>query len=256
MPLRHDPPTGAPCWIELFTHDSDRAESFYGELFGWVAENAGEDYGGYINFSKDGHLVAGCMRNDGSAGTSDGWTVYLHTPDLATAAELAPAHGAQVAVPPTKVMDLGSMAGFIDPGGAYIGAWQPGTHLGIELLAEPGAPAWFELHTSRFDESVDFYRAVFAWDTHVASDTPEFRYTTYGEGDGQLAGIMDSSQFPGGPPAGWSIYFGVDNTDESLARAVEIGGTVVHPAEDTPYGRIAALTDPMGTAIKLVQGTD
>ena len=54
MPHRDAAPVGAPCWIELFSSDTDKAEAFYGSLFGWTFENAGPDYGGYINASKDG----------------------------------------------------------------------------------------------------------------------------------------------------------------------------------------------------------
>ena len=72
----------------------------------------------------------------------------------------------------------------------------------------------------------------------VASDTPEFRYTTLGEGDEQLAGIMDASAFlPEGVPAHWSVYFGVDDADAALAKIVDLGGSIVMAAEDTPYGR-------------------
>ena len=39
---------------------------------------------------------------------------------------------------------------------------------------------------------VETHREVFGWDTHAMSDTPEFRYTTLGEGESQLAGIMDA----------------------------------------------------------------
>jgi uncharacterized protein len=93
------------------------------------------------------------------------------------------------------------------------------------------------------------------WDTHVAGDAPEFRYTTLGEGDAQLAGIMDASAFlPEGVPAHWSIYFGVDDTDAALARIVELGGSVIVPAEDTPYGRLAQAADPTGARFKLVAG--
>ena len=35
------------------------------------------EYGGYFNFSKDGVLVAGGMRNDGESGAPDHWSVYL-----------------------------------------------------------------------------------------------------------------------------------------------------------------------------------
>src|SRR4029450_13642719 len=80
MPKRDSAPLGAPCWIDLFTSEPEASKSFYGELFGWTAEDAGEEYGHYINFSKDGVRVAGGMQNDGSGGP-DAWSVYLATAD-------------------------------------------------------------------------------------------------------------------------------------------------------------------------------
>jgi hypothetical protein len=66
---------------------------------------------------------------------------------------------------------------------------------------------------------------------------------------------MDASGFlPAGAPAQWSIYFGVDDTDAALARIVELGGSVVAPAEDTPYGRLATAADPTGATFRLVAG--
>ena len=254
MPQRDEAPIGAPCWIDLFTSDPDRSRSFYGELFGWTSEEAGEEYGGYINFSKDGLPVAGAMRNDGQSGTPDVWSVYLATEDAKATADAAAANGGQVLVPAMDVGEQGTMAVVTDAGGAAIGIWQPGLHRGFGIHGEPGTPTWFELFTRDYDASVEFYRQVFGWDTHVAGDTPEFRYTTLGEGESQLAGIMDASGFlPEGVPAHWSIYFGVEDADAALAKIVELGGSVVRPAEDTPYGRLAEAADPTGAHFKLIQ---
>jgi len=256
MPHRDEAPVGAPCWVDLFTSDPDRSRAFYGELFGWTAEDPGPDHGGYINFSKDGQLVAGCMPNDGQSGQPDQWSVYLATDDAEATVEAAVANGGQVIVPAMKVMDLGSFAVVSDAGGAGIGFWQPGSHKGFAVLAEPGAPSWFELHTRDYDASVEFYRKVLGWDTHVHSDTPEFRYTTLGEGDDQLAGISDAAAFlPDGVPAHWSVYFGTEDTDAALAKTVELGGSILQPAEDTPYGRLAEGADPTGAAFKLIAGS-
>jgi predicted enzyme related to lactoylglutathione lyase len=253
VPKRDEAPIGAPCWIDLFTSDPDKSRAFYGELFGWTSEEAGEEYGGYINFSKDGAMVAGAMRNDGTQGTPDMWTVYLATDDAQKTADAAVANGGQVHVPPMGVGELGIMGLVADVGGAAIGFWQPGLHKGFGVHAEPGAPAWFELHTRDYDATVRFYRDVFRWDTHTVSDSPEFRYTTLVEGDGQEAGIMDASAFlPEGVPAHWSIYFGSTDADASLAKIAELGGSVVTPAEDTPYGRLATAADPTGAVFKLV----
>ncbi|HEX8580715.1 MAG TPA: VOC family protein [Acidimicrobiales bacterium] len=245
--------TGAPCWIDLLTSDVARAREFYGELFGWTSEEAGAEYGGYVSFAKDGRGVAGCMANTPETGSPDTWSVYLETADAAATADAAVAAGGKVIVPPMPVTDLGVMLFLTDAGGAAIGAWQPGRHTGFGIVREPGSPGWFELHTRDYEASVRFYREVFAWDTHTAGDTPEFRYTTLGEGEAAQAGVMDASAFlPEGVPAHWSIYFAVDSTDETLARAEALGGRVVQPAETTPYGRLAQAADPTGALFKLI----
>lgn len=256
MPQRNAAPIGAPCWVELYTSDPQKCQDFYGQLFGWTAESAGKEYGGYISFSKDGQPVAGGMRNDGSSGSPDVWSVYLATEDARATTEAAAAHGGQVVVPAMEVPQMGSMAVVTDAGQAAIGAWQPGVHKGFTVLGEPGTPNWFELHTRNYQASVKFYRDVFGWDAHVASDTPEFRYTTLGEGDSALAGIMDATaMLPDGVPANWQVYFGVEDADAALDKIVELGGAVIRPAEDSPFGRLAEAADPTGASFKIVAGS-
>ncbi len=163
------------------------------------------------------------------------------------------ANGGMVMVPPMAIMDLGFMAFIADPGGAAIGLWQAATFPGTAVLGDPGTPAWFELHTRDYDAALAFYREVFGWDTRTMGDTSEFRYTTVIEGDEELAGVMDASgHLPEGVPSYWAVYFATDDTDATLARAVELGGAIVTPAEDTPYGRLAVATDATGTRFSLL----
>jgi predicted enzyme related to lactoylglutathione lyase len=252
MPKPDVRPAGAPCWIELFSSDPAASEQFYGSLFDWKVQDPGPDYGGYRNFLKDDELVAGFMANDGSTGQPDGWNLYLTTDDIEAVAASAPTKGAQVFVPPMAVHALGSMAVMSDPTGATVGAWQPNEMPGFGVLAEPGAPAWFELHTTDYDAAVRFYRDVFGWETHSMSDSPEFRYTTLGEGDAQAAGIMDAATM-GATTSFWTIYFNVEDADATLAKIEALGGKVVDPAQDTPYGRLATAADPTGATFRLQQ---
>lgn len=63
---------------------------------------------------------------------------------------------------------------------------------------------------------------------------------------------MDASAFlPGGAPSYWSVYLGTTDTDASVAKAVDLGAAATHPAEDTPYGRFAALAGLTGAVFKL-----
>ena len=171
-----------------------------------------------------------------STGKADAWT----------------AEGGAIVVPAMPVGDLGVMLVLTDPTGAAVGAWQPGAHKGFQLVDEPGAPAWFELHTRDHARAVAFYEKVFGWDTHAVADTDDFRYTTLGEGEQALAGIMDDAA----EPSGWNVYFSVEDVDAALERVEELGGKIVEPAQDTPYGRLARAADPTGTAFRLIASPD
>lgn len=255
MPTRDAAPLGAPCWIDLFTNDIAAAHRFYTELFGWTVDVA-EEFGGYATFHRDGVPVGGCMGNAEPDHPADFWSVYLRTDDIAATVDAAKGAGGGEVLAPMPVGDLGQMAVITDPGGAATGLWQVGTFGGIGVLAEPNAPAWFELHTMGYDAVLPFYRDVFGWDIHTASDVPQFRYSTLGEGEGQLAGVMDDAvHAPDGSPSFWAVYIAVADADATAARAVELGGSVEMEPENTPYGRLGVLTDPTGSRISIMGPT-
>src|SRR5688572_7374172 len=108
VPKRETAPVGHPCWIEIGTSDIERTRAFYGELFGWTSESAGDEYGGYVRFLKDGVQVAGCMSLP--EGAPDAWLVYLAVTDARATVDAAGARGSEVFVPAMGVMDLGTMA--------------------------------------------------------------------------------------------------------------------------------------------------
>lgn len=252
MPTRDAAPLGAPTWIDLATSDIGRAQEFYGAVLGWTFESAGPDYGGYVNASKDGGHVAGLMPKPPGMNAPDGWTVYFHTDDIqATAGAVRSADGT-TCVEPMEVKEQGWMAIATDPSGAFFGLWQPTGHQGFEVIGEAGSPVWHELTTREFAKALDFYRQVLGWRTESVSDTDELRYTT-GVFDGeQLLGVMDGSKFlPDGVPSHWACYFGAEDVDKTLQLITDNGGSVVRPAQDTPYGRLAQVTDPTGALFNL-----
>lgn len=246
---------GDPCWIDLMTADPDKAKQFYTELFGWTYETADQEtYGGYVTAFKDGKPVAGIMKNDPQSGSPDVWSTYLRVEDTDAVARAAAENGGQVYMQPMDVPEQGRWAMIADAGGAAVGLWEFHNNTGFELAAEPGSPDWHELFTRDYEATVKFYQDVFGWNTEVMSDTDEFRYTTLGSGQAATAGIMDAGQFlPEGVPAHWRVYFNVSDTDAAIEKAVSLGGSVVQPAEDTPFGRMATLTDPTGATFLVSQ---
>jgi predicted enzyme related to lactoylglutathione lyase len=208
-------------------------------------------------FFREWQPVAGAMPGQPGVDVMDQWGIYLRVDDAHKALDAAVSAGAHVRQPAVDIADLGTSAVIDDPGGARIGLWQVNTFGGFGGVREgAGMPAWAELHTRNYDQAIAFYRDVFGWDVHSAGDTPEFRYSTLGPGDNAYGGIMDAAAFlPPDAPARWSVYFGAGDVDTRLACAVELGGSVVTPAEDTPYGRLATATDPNGAQFKLIGRT-
>jgi len=254
MTTRDKAPIGSPCWTDLWTSDVEGSARFYCELFGWEAQEPSPEFGGYFMFTRNGAPVAGGMGDMGDMRADNSWKVYLTSDDVAKTLELAEAGGAQIISPAMAVADLGTQAVLIDPTGATIGTWQPGTFHGFSALDEPGAPCWFELFTRDYAGAVAFYQAAFHWDTRVVGDTDEFRYTVMRnpEGEGELAGIMDASTFlAADAPAHWSVYWEVEDAVAAVAKAKGLGGSVVAEAQDTPYGQIATVTDPAGAVFRV-----
>lgn len=252
MPVRTAAPLGAPTWIDLTSSDLQRAQDFYGTVFGWTFETTGPEYGGYVNAAKDGHPVAGLMANNPEWNAPDAWSTYFHTADIdATVAALVAAGGSSC-VAPMEVPAQGFMSMATDPTGAFFGLWQPLEHHGFEVIGEAGAPVWHQLSTRGYDAALEFYRAIFGWRTEPVSDTDEFRYSTASFDGQQLLGVWDgAAELPADVPASWSVFLGADDVDHTLRVITAQGGAVLREAEDTPYGRLAAAADPTGAVFNL-----
>lgn len=254
MPRVESIPMGAPVWMDLSTSNPDRAIAFYGGLFGWDAADTGEEYGHYINLSKGEAGIAGMMKKDDDMqGMPDAWTVYLAVPDASAATEAVRKAGGQVIFDAMPVGDLGSMALVTDPTGAFVGLWQPAEHKGFDLYGEHGAPAWHELHTRDVDAASTFYGEVLGVEIADMEMEGGPRYRTIDVNGQNQAGIMDAGSFlPEGVPSHWMVYYGVDDTDRVIALSQDLGGSVLSPAEDTPFGRMATLSDPMGATFNII----
>lgn len=250
-------PDGAPIWVDLGSSDVPASMEFYSALLGWKFEEPNQDFGGYTNAFLDGRRVAGLgptMAPPGQPAPPDAWTVYLASHDInATVADVMAAGGTTFAAP-MQIGELGFMALTANATGAALGLWQPGTHTGTPRTGVAGTPSWHELNTRNFKAATAFYSQVFGTGWTPISDTDDFRYTQMNIAGENCAGMMDVSRFlPDGVPSHWSVYFAVENLDASLARAVELGASVTQDADDSPWGRLAALTDPTGAAVKLHQ---
>ncbi|PRX44344.1 hypothetical protein B0I33_112222 [Prauserella shujinwangii] len=254
MTIRDTPwPDGTPCWADLVAPDPRMAMDFYGALFAWAFADQGDEAGNYLLCSLGGRTVAGIGSvPPGQEGMPAAWTTYLATSDVDTSVSaVTGAHG-QVLVPPMDVLSAGRMAVAADPTGAVFGLWQAGDTLGAQLVNVPGAMIWNECMTRDAETARDFYRDVFG---HEFDDLSAggFRYVTV-RVRGEVAGGLGElpGEVPASVPAHWSVYFGVSDPDAAVERVERLGGRVLRPPSDTPFGRMAQVTDNQGAAFCVI----
>ena len=245
-------PSGTPCWVDLGVDDIARASTFYSRLFGWDIQAGPPEAGGYAMCLKAGHTVAGIGPKQGPPGTPPTWTVYLASDDADQTAGKITAAGGQILVAPMDVMDVGRMVVAADPAGAIFGVWQARSHTGMGLANEPGSVCWNENFSRDMDGGQAFYHSVFGYGFGDMS-TPDFRYATLKLDGKEVGGIGEmGSEFPAGPAAHWSTYFAVEDTDAAVATVTAAGGAVLRAPWDTPYGRMASVSDDQGAPFSLM----
>lgn len=253
--LQH--PAGNFCWFELGTNNQDAAKTFYPNLFGWQynEHELGEGMGIYTMFTLDGKEVGAAytLNEQQQPGVPPHWMPYVAVDNADAALAKATELGGEVVAPAFDVFDFGRMAVFKDPTGAVLSIWQPGAHYGADLVGAPGSVCWSELATRDADGAKSFYSGLFGWGFKESTDA--MPYTELSNGENAIGGIiaMVGEQWHGIPPY-WSIYFAVENCEQTVAQARELGGTIHMPPTDIPnVGPFSVIGDPQGAVFQVIQ---
>lgn len=248
---RHTP--GTPCWVSLMVHGLAATEDFYGALFGWEFQPGPQQLGPYVRALLDGHEVAGIGQLPPDRHLPIAWTPYLASNDVDLTAETVRLCGGTVGVGPLDAAEAGRMAICSDPAGAVFGVWQEAAHGGTAITGVPGTPAWNELLTFESVNVAKFYETVFAYEEEPVVSA-DFDYVALHIDGRPVAGIHGvGNALPRDRGPHWVTYFEVADTDETLARTVDLGGHVLKPAHDSAHGRVATVSDPEGARFSIIE---
>jgi predicted enzyme related to lactoylglutathione lyase len=117
---------GQPCWLELMVDDMAAAQHFYGQLLGW-SFNAHE--GAELPYAMASHqqgMVGGIMQKPPEMGMlPPAWLPYFMVPQLAPAMARAEQLGGEKIFGPSEVDDIGRLALYQDPAGAFAYLFEP-----------------------------------------------------------------------------------------------------------------------------------
>jgi uncharacterized protein len=141
--------------------------------------------------------------------------------------------------------------------------------MGERTSHAPGTFSSVDLVTSDADAAKSFYGGLFGWkseDMDGAGGT-----CTIFRLDGQhVAGCFEGTDGGTGVPPHWNSYVTVQDVNASVARATQLGGSVLMAAQDVEEiggmavivdplevaagGRISVATDPQGAPFGLFDG--
>ena len=249
---KHAP--GTVCWVDLMSTDADQARRFYQQLFGWSFEVGGPETGHYAIAKKGGSMTAGVGGMPPGGTMPSAWTVYFASDNLDATLAKVSTEGGKAMMGPMDIMEEGRMAVCADPTGAAFGIWQPKRHTGAQLVDEAGAMTWFEVATRDAPKARDFYCRVFGLEPKKLEGAGEMEYYTLHKGPKTVGGVMQMTKdWPQTIPPYWATYFAVSDTDAACKQITQLGGSIMQPAFETPYGRMAVVKDPTGAVFSIIK---
>jgi predicted enzyme related to lactoylglutathione lyase len=253
---RYEP--GTFCWVDLATTDPAGAKAFYGELFGWEAEDMpGGEAGTYTMLRLDGDEVCALYEQRAEQreqGIPPYWFSYVSVEDADAIAARARELGGTAFGEAFDVLDAGRLAVVQDPMGAVFGAWQPQTWVGARRANDPGCLTWNELQSRDPETAATFYAELFGWEMELIQEDGKLAYVMIRNAGSSNGGIMSMTEQHGDAPPYWLAYFTVPSCDGAVAKVRELGGEVLAGPLNIGAGRIAVVRDPQGAAFALFEG--
>lgn len=246
---------GTPCWVDVVCSDIGEAAVFYEELFGW---RLGDTEGGYGVFTLDGPDFTGAVVagiGPAAAGQAPVWSTYVCVEDVEATLAAAARAGGSVVQEATDVSDAGRGGAFVDPTGATLSVWQPGTHVGSRAAGVPGTRVWSELVTTDVPKASRFYAHVLGW----KMGTAKVNGAEYSVAHAGGVGVAGMAAPPRGArlPTHWSVTFAVADCDASADVVRRSGGAVtLGPTDVSGVGRFAAVAAPGGETFSILAVTN
>lgn len=245
--------TGKFVWAELASDDVAAASRFYGDLFGWTFH----EVDGYVTAYNHDEPVAGMFyypRPKNAAGKPR-WFGYISVPDVKQAEQSILAAGGRIRAPLRKLPGQEAEAVvFADPEGALFGVAHFASGDPEDYLAETGDWIWIQLLSRDVQKAGKFYQRVADYElveNGQMNGFPQFLLASEGYARAAISVISPKRQDIA--PC-WLPSLRVDSVSATIAKTLQLGGTVlVPPRPDLFAGRAAVIADPTGAAIGIME---
>jgi predicted enzyme related to lactoylglutathione lyase len=242
-------------WYELMTTDMAAAESFYRDVVGWGAQDAGMADVRYTMFTVEGRPVTGSMALPESArsmGIPPLWLGYIAVDDVDTLAADIVIDGGVVHRAAADIPGIGRFAIVGDPQGAAFALYKGTSNDPPPApMDAPGHVGWHELHAEDGDAAFDFYSRAFGWAQNSTFDMGATgAYRIFGLDGQDMGGMMTKPENM--PMPSWIFYFNVPAIDAAADRVRTGGGLILNGPTEVPGGSwVIQCLDPQGAMFAL-----
>jgi predicted enzyme related to lactoylglutathione lyase len=255
-----DPPTGQRepgrwVWAELVTPDVGLAAEFYGAVFGWTFETYGpkDDRKTYTQVSADGVPIGGMifrLADKKTPGRDARWVGLMSVADVDAAAAAVAKGGGKTLFAPRTLGDRGRAALFTDPEGAVFGVINSSTGDPDDATGVDNRWLWIELWADDPAKMAAFYQPLGGYELVAGSVPGEDSGVRLVSAGAPRAGIMRKEAKV---PSTWVPYIRVGSVADTVARALEAGGSVVRKPMEMHGTVIAMLLDPTGAPFAVAE---
>ncbi len=228
-------------WFELRGTNIERAQEFYGQLFGWNAFPLPMPNGTYHAFGNE-QPIGGFTNGDAGAQ----WRVYLSVEDVDATVAIAREAGA-TAEDPHEVPGVGRMAGIDAPDGTSLTVMRaehgdaPDT-----AVTQIGEVSWTEAWSIDPAATKAFYNALVGYQAVPFGGN----YEMFTLDEAIRAGLLAASPEMG---SRWMPYFQVESVSSTTAKAESVGARTLMPPSQMPgVGAFAVFADPDGAVFGVV----
>lgn len=254
LPPITDPPTtinipGKFIWFDLITPNPPAAQAFYGKVFGWNFQPAG-DASDYTVFAAGGRLIGGVFQPAGGGGTR--WLGFVSVRDMNAAMAKLGRLGFTTLLPATKVPGRGTQAIVRDPQGAIVGLLKSASGDPRDEPVAPGEFFWVDLYARDVTAAAAAYAFI------------GYRIVPGEEGNGERL-LLEANGYARagitpmpaqGRQPGWLPYVQVEDVAATAAAALAAGGKLLlAPDPAVLDGDLAVIGDPLGGVIGIIHWT-
>lgn len=122
-----------------------------------------------------------------------------------------------------------------------------------ETKQGPGRIGWVDLTVPNAGKLQEFYKQVVGWNS-TEFNMGEYSDYVVGPGEDMVAGICHPKGANAAIPPVWLIYISVDNLELSMAKCLELGGTILIERRSAgAHGSFCVIRDPEGVVSALFE---